>query len=199
MVIKDKNLISNIIFPNSILREKVKKGSKLLDVGCATGKYLRMCDQYGLKTYGIDFSKKLLKKAKKITKAKLLLGSAEDLSAYKANSFNTITGFDVIEHLSSPYTFAQQAYNILKPGGKIILTTPNLNSLGRLVMGKKWHGYSDTTHRYLFTPESLAYTLESVGFKITKLESPFHPLPKIIQAFVNKIGLGGQIWLVAKK
>lgn len=199
MVIKDNIVISNIIFPNSILRERVKKGTKILDVGCATGKFLRLCDKYGLKTYGIDYSKKLLKKAKFATKAKLVCGSAENLSIYKKNSFSTITGFDVIEHLSSPYMFAQQAYEVLKPGGKLILTTPNLNSLGRLVMGKSWHGYSDKTHRYLFTPESLAYTLESVGFKISKLESPFHPLPKIIQTFVNKMGLGGQIWLVAKK
>ncbi len=199
MVIKDRNLIAKIIFPKSILGEKIKKGTKILDIGCATGSFLKKCDQYGLKTYGLDFSKKLLKKASKQTKAKLHCGSAEDLSVYKDNFFHLLTGFDVIEHLSSPYTFSKEAFRVLKPNGKIILTTPNLNSLGRLIMGKKWHGYSDKTHRYLFTPESLSYTLEAVGFKVVKLESPFHPLPKFVQSFVNKIGLGGQIWLVAKK
>jgi 2-polyprenyl-3-methyl-5-hydroxy-6-metoxy-1,4-benzoquinol methylase len=199
MVIKDSDIISKIIFPKSILEEKIKKGSKILDIGCASGIFLNKCDKFGLKTYGLDYSSELLKKAKKVTKAKLYCGSAEDLSVYKSNYFDVLTGFDVIEHLSSPFNFACEAYRVLNPKGKIILTTPNLNSLGRLIMQKKWHGYSDKTHRYLFTPESLAYTLEAVGFKVTKLESPFHPFPKLVQFFTNRLGLGGQIWLVAKK
>ncbi len=199
MVIKDTNLIDKIIFPKSIIDEKVKRGSKILDIGCATGIFLKKCDHYRLKTFGLDYSKKLIKIAQKNTKAKLQCGSAEDLSNYKDNYFDTITVFDVIEHLPSPYTFLSEAYRVIKPKGKIILTTPNLNSLGRLIMGKRWHGYSDKTHLYLFTPESLAFSLESVGFKIKKLESPFHPFPKFVQSFANRLGLGGQIWLVAKK
>jgi len=199
MVIKDNHVISKIIFPRAILGEKIKRGSKILDVGCATGVFLKKCDKYGLKTYGLDYSKKLLTKAKKNTKAKLTLGSAEDLSLYKDNYFNLVTGFDVIEHLAGPYNFVKESYRVIKDGGKLILSTPNLNSLGRFLVQKQWHGYSDKTHRYLFTRESLAFLLESVGFKVVKNEAPFHPLPKMIQRFANKLGLGGQIWIVAKK
>lgn len=200
MVVKKEDIITRIYFPGAIKTEGFKKGDSVLDVGCATGNFLKLCDNFGLKTYGIDISAKWLEKAKTNTIAKLKYW---DLNTHEqpfpGTKFNLITAFDVIEHLDSPSNFVKNAYNQLKPGGKIIITTPNLNSLGRLTMKERWHGYSDKTHKYLFTLESLEYLLLSNGFRITKSFAPFHPLPKFIQLVVNKFGLGGQIWIVARK
>jgi len=200
MVIKNRRLIKTIYIPKAITREGMSPGDKILDIGCATGHFLNECDKKGLVTYGIDISPEFIKKAKKNTTAKLHVHDLNNgLKIFRANSFNFITVFDVIEHLDSPINFLKECQRILKPKGKIILTTPNLSSLGHFLTRDKWHGYSDTTHQYLFTPVSLRFTTEQAGLSVTRLETPFHPLPRQLDFLTSKLNLGGQIWLVAQK
>lgn len=200
MVIKSNSLIKDIYVPSVLVRENIKKGAVVLDIGCATGTFLHYCDEFGLKTYGTDISQEWLDVASKVTKAKLKKHNLDEgLKVYDDKSFDLITMFDVIEHMQSPLSLLEECFRVLKKNGKIVITTPNIDSAGRILIGKKWHGYSDLTHKYLFTRESLAFTAEKAGFKILRMEAPFHPLPKVLQLFVNNLGFGGQIWLVAQK
>ncbi|KKS94723.1 MAG: Methyltransferase type 12 [Candidatus Collierbacteria bacterium GW2011_GWB1_44_6] len=200
MVIKREDLISKIYFPGAVLAEGFKKGQKVLDIGCATGNFLKKCDAYGMKTYGVDISSAWLKKAKTNTKARLkVFDLNSSTTPFPTVKFDLITAFDVIEHLDSPSKFVEKCYSMLKKGGKLIITTPNLNSFGRYVEKNKWHGYSDKTHKYLFTIPNLEFILSTNNFKITKSFAPFHPLPLFIQSFINKLGLGGQIWIVGQR
>ena len=72
----------------------------------------------------------------------------------------------VIEHLT-PYQsqqFISASWRILKPRGYIFLITPNFVSPLRLILGKRWFGYSDPSHIQFFTPSSLANLLKLNGF-----------------------------------
>ncbi|MBU0534996.1 class I SAM-dependent methyltransferase [Patescibacteria group bacterium] len=200
MIIKSETLINKIYFPEAIIKEGIAKGSSVLDIGCATGSFLKCCDDFGLKTWGIDISEEYLDEAKKVTKAQLTKHDCDKgLGIFANDTFSFISAFDVIEHLESPVGFLRECRRILKPNGKLLLTTPNLNSLGRFLSGKSWHGYGDKTHKYLFTSKSLEFILEVAGFKVVKATAPFHPLPKVVQLFVNNLGLGGQLWMVSQK
>lgn len=193
-------LMEKVYFPRSILDENIPPNSRVLDVGCAFGYFLKSCDEYGLETYGLDISEYAVEKAKAITKAKLYLHDVNDgLRIFQDDFFDLITVFDVIEHVENPYIFLVESRRVLKSGGKLIITTPNLNAIARFWKKDKWHGYIDDSHLYLFTPTSLRFLVESAGFKAMKLETPFHYLPKFIQKILNKIGLGGQIWLVCQR
>lgn len=200
MTYKDMKLMAKVYFPRSILDENIPPHSRVLDVGCAFGYFLKLCDEYGLETYGLDISEYALEKAKTITKAKLYLHDVNDgLRIFQNEFFDLITMFDVIEHVENPYTFLIESRRVLKSGGKLIITTPNLNAITRFWKKDKWYGYIDDSHLYLFTPTSLRSLVERAGFKTMKLETPFHCLPNFIPKILNKIGLGGQIWLVCQK
>jgi len=199
-------MMKKVYFPKVLKDVKIPKGSKILDIGCAYGYFLKLCEEIDCETYGIDISEYAINMAKQeLKKTKLFVHDVEKgLDMFRDNFFDLVTMFDVIEHLKSPFLVLKEIYRILKPAGKLIITTPNLNALDRFVrkvIRKEniWHGFVDKTHIYLFTPKSLAFLVERSGFKVIKVETPFHPLPKILQEVANKTGLGGQIWLVGLK
>lgn len=164
----------------------------MLDIGCAYGYFLKLCDEVECETYGVDISENAIQQAQKETKAVLFIHDVNNgLSMFPKDFLNLITMFDVIEHLNSPFTILKEISRKLKVGGKLIITTPNANALERLLKKvlnreKNWHGFKDKTHQHLFTPLTLRFIVEKAGLKILKVETPFHPLPKILQKLLNK-------------
>lgn len=198
--LKNLEKIKHIYYPRILKSSSIKKGQKVLEVGCAFGDLLSLLDDLGCETFGVDMSKYALDQAKTITKAKLSLHDInKGLEIYKDSSFDVVIAFDVIEHLESPFKFLKECNRILKKGCFLIITTPNMNSLGRGIFQKRWFGYRDSTHIYLFYPESLKHLVKVSGFKVRSIECPFHRFPKIIQMVANKTKLGGEIWIVIKK
>jgi 2-polyprenyl-3-methyl-5-hydroxy-6-metoxy-1,4-benzoquinol methylase len=203
---EDKALtIERNYLPKILERVKLGKGFNVLDIGCAFGYFLKFCDNLGCNTCGIDVSEYAIERAQKETIAKLYVHDVErGLPIFQDNFFDLVTMFDVIEHLANPYNVLRETHRILKPHGRLAITTPNLNAIERfcrkiLRNEKMWHGFVDEAHLYLFTMMSLRFLVERAKFKIVNLETPFHPLPKIVQRMSNKTGLGGQIWLLAEK
>ncbi|MDH5770739.1 MAG: class I SAM-dependent methyltransferase [Candidatus Bathyarchaeota archaeon] len=197
---KDLKEMQRKYFPRSILEEKIKSKSRVLDIGCAFGYFLKLCDDYNLETYGVDVSKYAINEAKRITKAKLYLGDInEGLSVFNNEFFDLVTMFDVIEHLKNPWSLLTEVYRVLRRGGKMIIVTPNINAIAKLLEKNQWGGFSDPSHFYLFTSDSLRFLVEKAGFLVTRLETTFYPLPGFLQKILNRTGKGGEIWLVGKK
>ena len=175
---------------------------KLLDVGCGFGYFLKLCEkQTNWKLYGVDISEYAIQNAKKILKtAELKVIDANKGFPFNDNYFDIITLFDVIEHVKSPFNVLKECYRVLKPNGLICITTPNLNAVARLWKGDDWYGFSDPTHIYLFTPSSLKFLVEQVGFKIEMVKTPFNPLPEFLSKIASKMfKRGGQILLIGRK
>ena len=59
----------------------------------------------------------------------------------------------------------KECFRILRPGGGIVIATPNATSLGHRVFGTAWRGLEAPRHQFIFTPGSLHMLLESIGFK----------------------------------
>jgi 2-polyprenyl-3-methyl-5-hydroxy-6-metoxy-1,4-benzoquinol methylase len=171
-------------------------GKKLLDIGCGYGYFLKLASAFGFETYGIDISQHAIKQARKVVNAKFFCSDIQDILPFAANFFDIITMFDVIEHLEKPYSALQQIHRVLKPRGIFIITTPNMNSLSRRTMGKKWIGFSDETHRIFYTIYSLEFILKTAGFKVLKRETIFTPLPHAVSKLLRPLNLGGKIWVI---
>jgi len=181
----------------------LRKNSRILDIGCAFGYFLKCCDEMGYETYGVDISDYAITRARKETMASLHVFDAnKGLPFFQDNWFDLVTMFDVIEHLRTPDAVLNEAHRVLKASGALVVTTPNLDAVERLfkkIMGMEntWHGFKDETHLRVFSAQSLKLLVEQKGF-YAEVETIFHPLPKILQYWANKTGLGGQIWLTAK-
>jgi len=139
--------------------EYIKKRlrGKILDVGY----YACTLHEEVLKTagkenvYGVDTE--TIKETKHYKK-----GSAEKKMPFAANEFDTLLAGELIEHLKTPEKFLKEANRVLKKGGKIILTTPNKDSL----MNKLFHNNEAPLHFSLFNTQTLTKILNKNGFEV---------------------------------
>lgn len=132
-----------------------KKDQKFLDIGCGDGVLLSLIKKG--KLYGVDLDQDSLNFASTKIQAKLIKAKAEKLP-FKNNFFDVVIATEIIEHLSRPQLMLQEIKRVLKPGGKIIITTP-LKSIS---------GLTDLLHVREFSPAELS-ALISAKFKLIKI------------------------------
>ncbi|MCH8004062.1 MAG: class I SAM-dependent methyltransferase [Nanoarchaeota archaeon] len=169
-LLEKKDIIYTFIRRLNVI-EKYKKPGTLLDIGCALGFFLELALKRGWKARGIEISKVAAGYAKKHQKSPVFNGTLEEVN-YKKESFDVITIFDVIEHVPNPKKTILQIKNLLKPGGIISITTPNIGSLPAKILGKKWEEVRRVReHIYYFSDKTLNRLLKESGFKILKIES----------------------------
>ncbi len=138
---------------------------KLLDVGCGGGRFLNRMKKRGWQVEGTDFDEQA---TKKVTARYSIQTHVGDLPqcALPANSFDVITMSQTIEHLYDPQSTLRECLRVLKPGGLLVMTTPNVNSLGASEFGPYWRGWEAPRHLHLFSVESLKKLSERAGFVI---------------------------------
>jgi len=102
--------------------------TKVLDAGCGDGELGKMLKDFKkVDVYGVDISRKGVEIAKK----KGLRGKVADISKkipYADNSFDLVFASEAIEHVMNPDVFLKEIRRVVKPGGHILITTPNLSS-----------------------------------------------------------------------
>ena len=137
---------------------------KLLDVGCGGGRFLNRMKKRGWQVEGIDFDEQATKKATSRYGVKTHSGDLTQC-ALPANSFDVITMSQTIEHLYDPNAVLIESLRILKPGGLLVMTTPNVKSLGASEFGAFWRGWEAPRHLHLFSVESLQRLTQRAGFE----------------------------------
>ena len=152
-------------------RFDLKDNQKLLEIGCGRGDFLNEFRKKNLEVYGVDLSNYSQSFLPEINFKKVDL--TKDALPFEDNFFDVIYSKSLIEHFYYPDTLFQEAYRVLKPGGKIITLTPewqfNYNSF-----------YEDYTHRVPFSKMSLKDIHEINNFKQVEVES-FIQLPVIFE------------------
>jgi len=137
---------------------------KLLDVGCATGNFMKIAHDSGWQVQGIE----PLEKAAKIAREHYhldVIASTLDAAPLEGESFDVITMWDVLEHLPNPKSTLYKCQEFLKPGGLLVFSIPNLKSFDRYLFGKNWIGWDAPRHFNLFTESTLDQLLEITGFE----------------------------------
>jgi len=135
---------------------------KLLDVGCGSGVWLMAMRELGWGIEGVDFDSRAVQAATERGLA-VRCGSLEQQS-FPDGTFDAVTMSHVIEHLPDPIRSLKECARILKPGGKLVLWTPNTSSLGHRVLKQHWRGLEPPRHLYLFSPPSMRSVMERGGF-----------------------------------
>ena len=138
---------------------------KLLDVGCGGGRFLNRMKRHGWSVEGIDFDEQATRKVTVRYGIKTHVGDLAQC-ALPANSFDVITMSQTIEHLYDPKATLQESLRVLKPGGLLVITTPNADSLGASEFGAFWRGWEAPRHLHLFSVASLQLLTQHAGFAV---------------------------------
>jgi len=134
--------------------------SKILDVGCGTGANLELLSEFG-ESEGVDVSVEALSFCKQRGLDRVKLGAAEELP-YADQSFDLVTGLDVVEHLDDDVAGLREMHRVLKPGGHALLFVPAFMFL--------WGVQDDiSNHRRRYTKQGLRRVVEQAGFAVERL------------------------------
>jgi SAM-dependent methyltransferase len=153
---------------------------RLLDVGCATGEFLLAARARGWEVSGLDISPIAAERARRLTGAAIHVGPL-DTAPYPPASFDAITLWEVIEHAPSPRRYLARVAALLRPGGVVALSTPNLRSLAYRLAGREWSAIGPNEHLYYFAPRTIGRLLASVGLAVERCST---------------LGAGGDAWSI---
>lgn len=150
------------------LIEKYQKKGKILDVGCATGAFLEVAKAKGWEVQGVECSPEFAKMAKKRLGNNIRCGMFEK-TKFKNKYFDVVLFYDSLEHMVDPQMVVGKVKNILKPGGYLVIATPDRLSLSAKIMGKNWTHFK-TEHLFYYSFKSMKKFLEKNDFKIVQLK-----------------------------
>ena len=139
------------------------RNGRLLDVGCGSGGWLAIMKNLGWAVEGVDFDPKAVKAAAEIN-IKVQIGSVED-QKYPPASFDAITLSHVIEHVPDPIGTIMECARLLKPGGRLMLYTPNASSRCHYYFKRDWRGLEPPRHLHIFSFTSMQKLFDRAGFK----------------------------------
>lgn len=138
---------------------------KLLDVGCGGGRLLNRMKKRGWQVEGTDFDEQATNKVASRYGIKTHVGDLPQCGL-PAATFDAITMSQAIEHLYDPKATLRECLRLLRPGGLLVMTTPNVHSIGATKFGASWRGWEAPRHLHLFTVQSLQQLTQGVGFEI---------------------------------
>lgn len=160
--------------------EEFKKPGKLLDVGCFTGFFLELAQEQGWETWGIEPSIWAKIQAKK--RGIRIIGEDIGNIGLKKSFFDTVTLWDVIEHLPYPKKTLKNIRSCLKNKGVLAIGTPNIESfVAKILKGK--FPFLGRMHLMLYSPKTLKRLLQQSGFDILCVKSygRIYPLYYILE------------------
>lgn len=138
---------------------------KLLDVGCGGGRLLNRMKKRGWQVEGTDFDAQAAQRVSSRYGIKAHVGDLPQCQLPE-NNFDAITMSQAIEHLYDPKANLRECLRLLKPGGLLVLTTPNVHSIGAEKFGANWRGWEAPRHLHLFSVASLQKLVQQLGFEV---------------------------------
>ncbi len=147
------------------LKKMNVQGSSLLDIGAASGIFVKLAREEGYNAVGIEPSAQLVNEAKEKFGVDIIKGTVEDFDARE--QFDIVSLLDLIEHVNDPESFLKKVSPQIRKGGVLVIVTPDINSFAAKLFGNRWWHYR-TAHVHFFNLKSLTYLLEKLGFVIEK-------------------------------
>ncbi len=165
-----------------LILSKIKKGSKVLEFGCAEGRMTRyMKEELGCSVYICEYNPEAFEKAKEYA----VDGICTDIMKYEwcdrfaGMSFDHILFADVLEHLADPGAVLKRAGEMLSPGGTIIASLPNVTHNDIILKATDEHfdymdtGLLDDTHIHFWGKKNLKPFIEKTGLFLEKVEGTY--------------------------
>ena len=150
------------------LRRHFPRGSRYLEIGCSAGAGLSAAAALGWEAEGVEVSPAAAAIAGRLPGVKAVHHGTVLGAPFADASFDVVTLFDVIEHIDPPQPTVQRVFDLLAPGGLILLVTPDADSLSARALGARWpHLFPD--HVICFTRDALRRVLVAAGFEVVQM------------------------------
>jgi SAM-dependent methyltransferase len=163
---------------------KDKSKANILEVGSGLGYLTFALNKDGYNTIGLDISKTA------VTNANLNFGKnyiASDIYEYVNENpgyFDIVVLTEVIEHVSNPISFIEILLKLVKPNGKVILTTPNKSFYPSNIT---WSSDLPPVHLWWFSEDSISFITNKLSSKVTFLD--FTRYYKINAKWINPLDI----------
>ncbi len=146
--------------------------SRIFEIGCGNGAVAKWMHARGIEVIGIDYSELGIAQARlAYPEIQLSVGSAYDDLASSFGRFPVVVSLEVIEHLYSPRKFARTAFDLLVPGGTLVVSTPYhgyLKNLALALSGRLDAHFTalwDGGHIKFWSERTLKSLFEEAGFE----------------------------------
>jgi len=144
------------------------RGVDVLDVGCGSGTLLGLLKHRGFGVTGLDFSAEAAAIAKAENGVDVAVGTLEE-AHFPAESFDVVTLFHVMEHVTTPRQVLAEVSRVLKPNGVAILQVPNIESWQFKIFGARWYGLDIPRHVIDYSRNSMLKLLADSGFVVNRI------------------------------
>ena len=159
------------------------RSGRLLDVGCSCGYFLEVAGARGFDVHGVEFSRSAIAAARPDIQPRIFEGRLEDMP--DKGPFDIVSAFDLIEHVHNPRAFLRRCAGLLKPGGVLLISTPDTGHFLRFLMRSRWPMLQPMQHLSLFSRKALESALRAEGFERVRIATGYKTLT--VDYLVNQI------------
>ena len=147
---------------------RAKEPPSVIDIGCATGALLANLRDRGWRVTGVEISPcaEYAKNERRLDVRNIPL----EENKFPQENFDAVLASHLIEHLNDPASFLTEANRVLKEGGRVFITTPNISGFQARLYGGQWRS-AIFDHLYLFSVRTLTKMFKKAGFKIEKIRT----------------------------
>ncbi|WP_428419980.1 class I SAM-dependent methyltransferase [Methylibium sp.] len=147
----------------------VPRNVRILDIGCGFGETLGYHIARGCDAHGVEADRNILRVAERHG-LNVQVGLF-DPGRYAPASFDVVTLDQVIEHVSDPLGVLRGIHQVLKPGGTLILSTPNADGWGARVFGRRWIHWHAPYHQQFFSRRSMREAAAKSGLELKQTKT----------------------------
>ncbi|MDN5882000.1 MAG: class I SAM-dependent methyltransferase, partial [Nitrosospira sp.] len=171
---------------------RVQSGGRLLEIGCGGGGQLEFLRHLGWQAEGLDLDPV----AVEVASARGLTVHAGSLKeqGFPDRYFDAVVSSHVIEHVHDPVGLLRECGRILRPGGKLVVVTPNTASWGHRWFRSSWLALDPPRHLHLFNPVSLRRAAAEAGLTVYRLTSTVHAADGLFRASRDIQNTGRHVW-----
>lgn len=191
---------------HALMLDLVGGGKDVLDVGCATGYLAAALSAAGNRVWGVEMDPESGAQARPHLVDLLLadLESADLVAGFGDRSFDVVVFGDVLEHLRSPMDVLRRAVPLLRPGGSVVVSIPNVahGSVRLALLQGQWRyrdlGLLDETHVRFFTRSTVDDLLRGAGLvAVDRRRTTAPPLGTEVAVDTDRLPPGALAWVEA--
>lgn len=142
----------------------------LLEVGSAKGYMLALLAGLGWSVAGVEIADIAAEYSRQRFGVPVFTGTLEAFTRVNQRTFDVVLAQDVLEHVPEPAAFLGAARACLRPGGWLVIDTPNVGGRNVGSLGEGWRGFNPF-HIYLFDRYTLVRAVARAGFVVQRLGS----------------------------
>lgn len=188
------------------IEKYVPARGRLLDVGCALGFFVEAAEHRGWVAEGVDISAHAVAYARDELGLKAQTGTLHTVP-FEPETFDVVTAWDVVEHVTDPVEELRIMRRLLRPGGLVVLSTPDIGSRVARLTGSRWMGFKlAEEHLVYFDRDTAEKALAHAGFEMVemrpigkdvslefftrRLQLYAGPFARLMEKGVDALGLG---------